>query len=92
MYCSKVIYSFVLFLNPKFIFLALAKTTTNIHNLSFLLIFVLGRVLNLMKGGDELKRNIKRDASEGGVDSLGPTSCEAKYEILLNKFREMKNP
>jgi hypothetical protein len=45
-------YSFVLFLYPKFIFLALAKTTTNIHNLSFLLIFVLGGVLKLIKGKD----------------------------------------
>jgi hypothetical protein len=41
-----------LFLSPKFIVLALAKTTTNIHNLSFLLIFVLGGVLNLIKGKD----------------------------------------
>jgi hypothetical protein len=57
-------------------FLALAKTTTNIHNLSFLLIFVLGDVFNVMKGekdveinegGNVLKRNIKRDASDGGL-------------------------
>jgi hypothetical protein len=52
-------------------FLALAKTTTNIHNLSFLLIFVLGDVFNVMKGdkgfefidsGNVLKRSFKRDA------------------------------
>jgi hypothetical protein len=36
-------------------FLALAKTTTNIHNLSFLLIFVLVGVLNLMKGEKDVE-------------------------------------
>ena len=52
-------------------FLALAKTTTNIHNLLVLLIFVLGgsfqrnervKDVEINEGGNVLKRIINRDA------------------------------
>jgi hypothetical protein len=52
-------------------FLALAKTTTNIHNLSFLLIFVLGgsfqrnervKDVEINEGGNVFKRSFKRNA------------------------------
>ncbi len=66
-------------------FLALAKTTTNIHNLLVLLIFVLGGALNLKKGekgfefiegGNVFKRSFKRDA------------C---YEVTCLRFRDKRS-